>query len=77
MVDVSSKVFEGSDVGYRPLIGQQGQTTRRISSHGGPCRLPGAGQPCLESLASPAERESMNCTMPNSPSSFIVRRDLQ
>ena len=47
MVNVSSKVFEGSDVGFRPLIGQQGQTTRRISSQGAPVAR-GAGQPCLE-----------------------------
>ena len=49
MVNVSSKVFEGSDVGYCRLIGQRGQTHRRISSQGAPVAR-GAGQPCLESL---------------------------
>ncbi len=60
MVNVSSKVFEGSDVGYCRLIGQRGQTHRRISSQGAPVAR-GAGQPCLESL--PRLRASMNCTM--------------
>lgn len=61
MVNVKSKVFEGSDVGYCRLIGQRGQTQRRISSQGAPVAR-GAGQPCLEveaCLASPASEHEL------------------